>query len=206
MKTMLAISMLATAAAPAAFGAPAVPKGKIDTGRAIELSVVVDGMPDEVFDLWASPAGIRKFFAPAARIDPVVGGEYTMIFAPDIDPDGSTQGTKGSHVLAWERPHRLSFEWATFVTTNVPSIPHPPVVTPEERYGRPYPVWVDLVFDPAPTPGKTTVRLWCRGFERGEKWDKAVRYFNTNWGLVLGRLASSRVADTAAAEKPAPAR
>lgn len=183
--------------AVAASAAPPVPLGKADTGRSIELAAVVEGTPAEVFELWASPDGIARFFAPAAVIEPFVGGRYEIIFAPRLDPGGASQGTKGAHVLVWEPPRRLSFEWATFVTSRIEGGSQPPVVTPEERYARPYPVWVDLELEPAPeAPGQTVVRLWCRGFERGKKWDEALRYFHWNWALVLGRLAASRVPET----------
>lgn len=199
------IPALLAASNVAAINAPPAPPGKVDTGRTIELSVVAEGTPAEIFDLWASPAGISRFFAPAAVIDPAVGGRYWMIFAPAIDSEGASQGTKGAHVLVWDPPRRLSFEWATFVTTRVEGVAHPPVVTAEERYARPYPVWVDLLFEPAPgSTRKTTVRLWCRGFETGAKWDEALRYFHRNWALTLGRLAAVRVADTPEANPKAP--
>jgi hypothetical protein len=79
--------------------APSVPAGKVDTGRTVELSVLAEGTPAEVSELWASPAGLARFLAPAAVIDPRVGGRYEVIFAPRQDPQGADQGTKASRVL-----------------------------------------------------------------------------------------------------------
>jgi uncharacterized protein YndB with AHSA1/START domain len=147
----------------------------------------VPGTPEEVFALWITPAGVRQFFAPAAVIDPRVGGEYTIIFAPEHDPEGRSHGTKGAKILALEPGRRLVFEWITFTSTEVTGVPGPPAVPPTERNVTPLPTAVELTFT-ADGPEHTLVRLRHYGFPSGGKWDEAHAYFGRVWPMVLESL------------------
>jgi uncharacterized protein YndB with AHSA1/START domain len=190
---MVGTLALIAAASLAAADSTDLWNGKVDTGRSIQLEAIINASPEELFRVWSTEEGMRRILAPKLVIDPRLGGRYELSFAPEIDPEGETQGTKGSRILRWDPPRALAFEWATFVTSKpkgMPGLAPPPYVTPQERAAMmPYPVWVELSFDPL---GKnlTRVRLASHGFRTGEKWDEALRYFWSNWALALGRLGS----------------
>jgi uncharacterized protein YndB with AHSA1/START domain len=154
-----------------------VPPGKERTDRTISLEVTVDAPPADVFRLWTTSEGATKFLAPAAHIEPKVGGRYQIIFDPVGDPEGAYHGTKVGRVLRIVPDKELSFEW-----------PMPPFGP--ELGGPPVPTWVELEFLPAPDKtGRTRLRFAQYGFRTGEKWDAAFALFrDKNWPLVLNRL------------------
>lgn len=166
-------------------------EGKIDTGRTVQFEFVVNSSRAEVFQLWTTEEGLKKFFAPRANVDLRVGGAYEMIFAPDLDPEGENQGTKGARILRLENERALAFEWITFVYEKHPSGSGPPVVSSEVRNERPIPTWVEIDFEDVPgRPGATRLRFVHRGFRSGGPWDDALAYFWRQWGAILGRLGA----------------
>jgi uncharacterized protein YndB with AHSA1/START domain len=180
--------------------------GKVDTGRAIVLEATLDAPPAAVFALWTTEEGLRRFFAPKAVIDPRPGGRYEIVFAPELDPEGDSAGTKGARILRFEPGRALSFEWHSFqrhALAGVPPGASGPPFAPEERDRRPLPSWVDLTFEPvAGEPGKTHLVLAHRGFEASERWEEARRYFWTAWASVLGRLGAACAAPESVAAIP----
>jgi uncharacterized protein YndB with AHSA1/START domain len=145
-----------------------------DRGRSIQLDAELDAPPGVVFELWSTPAGVRRFFAADARIDPRVGGRYEILFNPAGDPTGERDGTKGARILRWEPGRALSFEWkgrAEMVEMNV----------------RPLPTWVELSFAPLGNR-RTRLHLAHHGFGEGGGWDDAYAFFSTAWRSVLGAL------------------
>jgi hypothetical protein len=109
----LACIELASSQDESAIGA-ALMKGKVKTGRTVNLDAIVDASPAEVYQLWTSTDGVKKFFAPEARIDPKIGGRYEIIFFPSKDPEGESHGTKGARILDLVPNQKLVFEWITF--------------------------------------------------------------------------------------------
>jgi CubicO group peptidase (beta-lactamase class C family) len=169
----------------------ALMKGKIDTGRSIQFELVVNASRSKVFQLWTTEKGLASFFAPRAKVDLRVGGAYEMIFAPDLDPQGENQGTKGARILHLEQDSSLAFEWKTFVFEKHPSGLGPPVVSKAVRDERPIPTWVEITLeDISGRPGTTRLRLVHRGFRSGGPWDQAYPYFWRQWGAILGRLGA----------------
>jgi uncharacterized protein YndB with AHSA1/START domain len=166
--------------------------GRIDTGRTIHFEIVVPCSRQELFRLWTTEEGVRTFFAPRSRIEPRVGGRYEMIFAPEIDPEGENQGTKGARLLGIEQDRSLSFEWITFVLEKHPNGSGPPAVPAEQRNERPLPTWVGIELeDVRNDPSRTRLRFEHKGFRLGGAWDEAFPYFWRQWGGVLGRLGAS---------------
>ena len=140
-------------------------EGKQKTDRTIFLEATVDAPPAEVFRLWTSEDGIRKFFAPAARVEASVGGRYEIIFAPSKDPEGNSHGTKGARVLKLVPEKELAFEWITFAGDELLGRNAPPYAPATERNVRPLPTWVELTFESvAAQPKKTHVRFAHYGF------------------------------------------
>jgi uncharacterized protein YndB with AHSA1/START domain len=169
--------------------------GKTKTDRTIVAETTVDAPPAEVYALWTSPAGVEKFFAPKAEIDPRVGGDYTIIFDPKGDPEGLSTGTKGARILEMDPPHRLSFEWITFTVASEQPGPSdasgPPAVPTAERNARPLPTWVEVMIEPTGAEGRQTrVRLAHYGFRHGDTWDASFAFFEQAWRLVLDQLTA----------------
>jgi len=153
--------------------------GKARTDRSVLLETVVAARPPDVFRLFASEDGVRKFFAPDARIEPRLGGSYTIIFSPKTDPDGASSGTKGARILRFEPGRELAFEW----NVAVPSVA-------ADLKSDDLPTWVELSFEPLPGPTpRTRVALAHYGFRSGGSWDKAFPWFRDKaWPQVLEAL------------------
>lgn len=166
-------------------------QGKQKTDRSIFLEATVAAPPAEVFRLWTSEDGIKKFFAPAARVEAIVGGRYEIIFAPAKDPEGNSHGTKGARILKLVPEKELAFEWVTFAGDELLGRNAPPYAPPAERNVRPLPTWVELTFEPVEgQPEKTQVRFAHYGFRDGEKWERSFHWFKRAWKGVLDELAA----------------
>ncbi len=154
-----------------------VPPGKVRTDRTISLEVTLDAPPAEVYRLWTTADGVKKFLAPAANIEPRVGGRYQIIFDPVADPEGAFHGTKVGRVLSVVPDKEIAFDWP--MPPFGPELGGPPVVT-----------WVELQFLPSPDKtGRTRLLFAQYGFRTGGKWDPAFALFrDKNWPLVLNRL------------------
>ena len=164
--------------------------GKTKTARTIHLEITVDCSPDEVFSLWSTSEGVRKFLSPDAHINPVEGGEYTILFAPKADPLGLSHGTKGARILKMIPGKFLAFEWITFAADSTLGQNAPPIASPETRNAKPLPTWVELSFDPvAGEPKKTHIKFAHYGFHDGDLWQKSFEWFSKAWDGVLQELA-----------------
>ena len=167
-------------------------QGKLKTDRTIFLEATLEASPAEIFRLWTSEEGIRKFFAPAARVDARVGGRYEILFAPDKDPEGKSHGTTGARILKLVPGRELAFEWITFAGDELLGYNAPPYAPPAERNACPLPTWVELRFDPVEgRPEQTRLRFAHYGFRDGEKWEKSFLWFQRAWKGVLDELAAS---------------
>lgn len=145
--------------------------------RSIEMTVVAELPPDEVFDLWSTEEGARRFFAPAAEIGAAVGDPYVIIFDPESDPEGADHGTKGSSIRALESGRHIAFGW-TF----------PPFG--DLFNTQPFPTWVEVSIDAfAKDPTRSLVRFAHRGFPVDPAWDEVFTLFRDgNWPLVMNRF------------------
>jgi len=105
-----------------------------------------------------------------------VGGRYEILFQPAADPVGDKAGTKGAHILRWEKDRALAVEWRG--RADMP-----------EMNTSPLPTWVELKFEAAPDkPGHTLVSLAHYGFKEGAGWERSYDFFVNAWGTVLARL------------------
>jgi uncharacterized protein YndB with AHSA1/START domain len=168
----------------------ALMKGKVKTERTVNLDAIVDASPAEVYRLWTSADGVKRFFAPEARIDAKIGGAYQIIFFPSKDPEGASHGTKGARILDLVPNQKLVFEWITFAGDDLLGKNAPPYAPPSERNLTPLPTWVELSFEPvAGQPNQTYVKLVHYGFRDGEKWERSYRWFTHAWKGVLDHLS-----------------
>lgn len=169
----------AAPAAATAAGKAADPlwENKKKTDQTISLEATVECSPAEVYRLWTTSEGVMSFMAPAAKIEPVVGGRYQVAFDPAHDPEGKAYGTHDCKILRLEPDHLVAFEW-TF-----------PPFGPELNT-QPFPTWVEVQIDPAPgLPGQTAVHLQHFGFPHSAKWDSTfVLFRDKNWPHVLDHL------------------
>jgi len=142
----------------------------LTTGLIIRKIVVVPAPVDDVWKAWTTLEGVKTFFAPDASLELAVGGDYEMYFAPE-QPEG-LRGGEGCKILSFVPGEMLSFTWSA-----------PPSI-PEVRKER---TWVVLTFQPL-EGDKTQVSLVHLGWQAGEEWQKALKYFDRAWEIVLGRL------------------
>jgi len=169
----------------------ALMRGKVKTDRTIILDVTVDAPPSDVFRLWTTVDGVKKFFAPDAKIDSIIGGRYQIIFFPAKDPEGNSHGTKGARVLKFVPDKELAFEWITFAGDELLGDNAPPYAPPAERNVEPLPTWVEMSFEPVEGQrNRTHVRFAHYGFRQGEKWEKSYQWFKRAWSGVLNELAT----------------
>ncbi len=142
----------------------------LTTGLIIRKIVVVPAPVNDVWKAWTTPEGVKTFFAPEASLELAVGGNYEMYFDPK-QPKG-LRGGEGCKILSFVPDEMLSFTWNA-----------PPSI-PEVRKER---TWVVLTFQPV-EENKTQVSLIHLGWQAGEEWQKALKYFDRAWEMVLGRL------------------
>jgi uncharacterized protein YndB with AHSA1/START domain len=138
--------------------------------RAIHKSVEVAASLDDAWAAWTTREGIVSFFAPDARVEPRVGGAFSIHFDP-----GAPAGSKGAddmRFLALQPQQMLSFEW------------NAPPFLPEARNQR---TFVIVRFEPLGEKS-TRVTLHHTGWGNGGEWDKAYAYFDRAWGNVLAKL------------------
>jgi uncharacterized protein YndB with AHSA1/START domain len=162
--------------------------GKVKTERTVRLDVTVDATPAEVYRLWTTANGVKRFFAPDARIDARPGGEYTILFAPEQDPQGLSHGTKGARVLKLAPGREIWFEWITFAADTLLGTSAPPVAPRSERDVVPLPTWVELTFEPLEGGKRTAVHFAHYGFGDGARWEASYQWFSRAWAGVLESL------------------
>ena len=163
--------------------------GKRETARTVALSADVACTPRRSFAMWTTEAGVRSFFAPAARIGGRAGGPYTIMFFPDEDPEGLVHGTAGAHLLAAEPDRFVAFEWVVFAGDADKGDNAPPHAPPAQRLPDPLPTWVELILTPAATG--THVEFRHYGFGEGELWGRSHAWFARAWSGVLRRMEAA---------------
>lgn len=142
--------------------------------RTIVVARTLRGSPRDVWELWASSAGLAAWLLPTTKIELRIGGAYELYFMPDA-PEG-TRGGEGNKVLSFVPGRMLSFTW------------NAPPTLPTTRDQR---TWVVLDFTAA--EGGTRVRLehlgWPESGWRGEtEWPATFDYFVAAWDRVLDAL------------------
>lgn len=139
--------------------------------RVLRATLVLDAPPAEIWTLWTTERGIASFFAPAARVEPRVDGEYGIHFDPSA-PEGH-KGADGMRILVYEPEARLSVTW------NAPA-DHP--------YTRAQRTIVTVELEGVPQ-GRTRLTFTHSGWGTGPEWDRAYDYFDRAWNsVVLPRL------------------
>jgi uncharacterized protein YndB with AHSA1/START domain len=184
----LLVACQACLALPAA-AEPSIMDGKVKTQRSVMLEAETQCSPDQAYLLWSTTEGVQRFFAPAARIDARPGGEYTILFLPEKDPEGLSHGTKGARVLKAIPGKSLAFEWITFAGDASLGRNAPPLAPRSLRDAVPLPTWVELEFVPLNSDRpRTRVQLAHYGFKGDALWEESHRWFTRAWAGVLEQL------------------
>lgn len=144
--------------------------------RVITAEVTVAAPAATVWQAWCSEAGVKTFFAPAAKVELRPGGAYEMYFAPDAEP--GQRGGEGNQVLAYQENRMLSFTW------------NAPPSLPSVRNQR---TFVVVRFDEL-GPEQTRVVLRHYGWGDGGEWDKAFAYFTRAWNNFVMPMLKYRFA------------
>ena|SRR5687767_10961871 len=168
---VILFSITASAQTPA----PHAPEGKQLTDRSIDLAVVVEAPPHQVYRLWTEPALVNQWFAAESVIEQRAGAPYEIYFMKRSEAKGQRVGSAGAKGLRFEPGKGLAFEWTM-----------PPMA--EELNTDSLPTWVEVEFE-AVGADRTLVKFHHLGFKRGGKWDQCYEYFVRAWGsVVLPRL------------------
>jgi uncharacterized protein YndB with AHSA1/START domain len=138
--------------------------------KIVRKEAYIPATREELWHAWTTTEGVTSFFAPRAKIELAVGGEYECYFN-DSKPAG-LQGSEGCKVLAFWPMDYITFSW------NAPSEfgelrdHHTKVVVEIDRHNETH----------------YRMLLTHMGFGSGEDWDKVVAYFEEVWPIVLQRL------------------
>ena len=136
----------------------------------VVLRAEIAAPPAAVWHALTSEAGVRGFFASAARIEPRIDGAYEMYFLRRNPP--GLRGGEGNRLLALERNRRLLASW------NAPP-----------SFGALRGQHTIVEFDLTPLAGgRTLVTATHSGWGSGTGWRAVRDYFAAAWQVVLGRL------------------
>jgi uncharacterized protein YndB with AHSA1/START domain len=160
---------------PAAAASRSAPGATLEP---IALERVVDLPREEVWALFTTAEGWKRFFDTEARIELRPGGKFEILFGAD-QPEGQ-RGSEGCKVLSLLPGEMISYSW------NAP---------PKLAHARTRHTWVVVRFDDA-GPGRTRVRLGHHGFaeqaadnpDHRTEWVAARAYFEQAWPSVLNAL------------------
>lgn len=187
MRKSVAILVLASSSALAL--EPSAMSGKTKTERTVRLEAEVACSPRETYALWTTADGLKQFFAPDARIDPRPGGEYTVLFFPQKDPEGLSHGTSRARVLKAIPGQTLWFEWITFAGDDLLGRNAPPMAPRGMRDITPLPTWVELELSSAANKQeRTRINFAHYGFKNGALWEESHQWFGRAWARVLNQL------------------
>jgi uncharacterized protein YndB with AHSA1/START domain len=139
--------------------------------RSHETIIDIKATPEEVFRAITEPSGIVQWFAPEARVDPQVGGEYFFSWGPGME--GRTT------ISAWD-PYKH------FGTCSERSVTYSGAGKPVDT-GTMRSMAVDYYIE-AIGDGLTRLRLVQSGFGPEADWDGEFESTKTGWTDFLKKL------------------
>ncbi len=149
---------------------PANQKWFLTTGLMLRKAVIVPASAEDVWQAWTTAEGAATFFAPKASIELAVNGDYELYFEPKKKK--GEKGSEGCKVLSFVPGEMLSFTW------------NAPTSMPTVRQAR---TWVVVQLQPRGQK-QTQLSLIHLGWQAGEEWQEALKYFDRAWEVVLARL------------------
>jgi len=142
--------------------------------KVLEKKVHVNASAEDVWRAWTTLNGVKRFFAPDARLEIEPNGLYEILF--DLDAPPGKQGSEGCRVLSFVPGRMLSFTWGA----------PPKYASARKQIAQ----WVVLIIEPKGEK-RTKVTLYELGWKRGKEGEAVYRYFDRAWNLVLRRLVYS---------------
>ncbi|MFU1795446.1 SRPBCC family protein [Paenibacillus azoreducens] len=141
----------------------------------IKQEIHIDASPHTVWNAWTNPDLITVWFAPAARVEPVVGGRFELYFDP---ADPKRMNTAGCRIIAMNAPNQFAFEWkGPDPFADVMNIPGQLT-------------WVEIMLKPC--AGDTTrLQMKHSGWGASSDWQEAKAWHVEAWKQVLGSLKSA---------------
>ena len=136
-----------------------------------ESIIDIKATPEEVFRAITDPEQIVKWFAPYARVDPRVGGEYDVSWDPEM------QG--GGVISAWNPPKHFAQYYERSVAYNCEGKPVDTGAT--QKIAMDY--HIEAIGD-----GMTRLRLVQSGFGPEAAWDDEYEATKTGWADFLKKL------------------
>jgi uncharacterized protein YndB with AHSA1/START domain len=128
--------------------------------------IEIDATPDQVFRALTEAEQIVRWFAPEAKVDPRVGGEFMISWGPGTEVR--------STITIWEPGSR-------FATVRERSRAYGAPPEEGETVQR---IVIDYQIEPL-AGGKTLLRLVHSGFGRGAGWDNEFESTRTGWPIFL---------------------
>jgi len=136
-----------------------------------ETTIEIKATPEEVFRAVTDPEQIVKWFAPYARVDPRVGGEYNIAWSPKM---------KGGGVITvWDPPTHFSQYSERSFAYNCEGQPVETGVT--QKIAIDY--YIEAIVD-----GMTRLRLVQSGFGPDAAWDDEYESTKSGWAEFLTKL------------------
>ncbi|MGG6311782.1 SRPBCC family protein [Paenibacillus macerans] len=139
----------------------------------IVKEIEIDAELELVWKAWIDEQRITLWFAPAAKVEPEIGGRFELFFDPS---NKDRMGTKGCTILELEEPCLLVFEWKG-----------PDDFETVMNRGDELTV-VRVEF--APEGQGTKIRLVHSGWGSSPAWSEAKEWHEAAWDQVLGSLKS----------------
>ena len=136
-----------------------------------ENIIDIKATPEEVFRAVTDPQQIAKWFAPYARVDTHVGGEYIISWVPELKGGGV--------VSAWDPPRHFGNYRERSVAFNGKGMP--------VETGAAQKIAVDYYIE-AMADGMTRLRLVQSGFGPEAAWDDEYESTKTGWADFLKKL------------------
>jgi hypothetical protein len=139
--------------------------------RSHETILEIKATPEEVFRAITDPGEIVKWFAPEARVDSRVGGEYVLSWGPGMEIV--------KVISAWDPPGHFGADSERSVAYS--SQGKPIETGTAQRIALDY--YIEAIGD-----GVTRLRLVQSGFGPGAAWDDEFESTKTGWASFLKKL------------------
>jgi uncharacterized protein YndB with AHSA1/START domain len=127
---------------------------------------------NEVWKLWSTCEGLKKFFGRDNKIDLKINGEFEIYFL--LDNEYGQKGSEGCRILSYLPNKMISFSW------NVPP-------KFEKLRKSEYKTWVVVLFNELGL-NKTEINLSHYGWPKNSDWDIVFDYFDSAWEEVLNGI------------------
>jgi uncharacterized protein YndB with AHSA1/START domain len=171
---LIALAVVFTESAPLKAQTLTASEQAMTKEKILDLYIKISAPLDSVWSRWTTEKGIKKFFAPACRLEAKPLGRLDIFFAPDAPP--GQRGAEDNLVLALQDKKMISFTWDC------------PPQWPEMRKQR---TTVAVRFYSTGNT-ETLVTLTQTGWGVGSEWDAVYTYFGNAWAdFVLPNLKYS---------------